>query len=54
MTYEDADAANLVRSHYAPPAPDVFVAVFGLLVIGLDDAGLHVRIVDPRTTRAGR
>lgn len=36
---------------YHPPAPDVLVAVFGALVIALDDKGWHACILDPRTAR---
>lgn len=41
-----------MHRHFSPPAPDVLLAVFGALVIALDGAGLHVRIIDPRTARA--
>jgi hypothetical protein len=42
------------QNHYHPPAPDVLVARFGSLVIGLDGRGLHIARINPQTTRSGR
>jgi hypothetical protein len=43
----DDDRLEVVHSQYCPPPPMILVAVFGSLVIVLDEDGLHVAIRAP-------